>query len=281
MPEIATPTLPSIERRIALRASPARVWTALTDELGTWFADRAELDLRPGGAGWLEWDAYGRFPIVVEAADPERRLAWRGRPGDADPTDFEQTTLTEWILEPAAGGGTTLTVRETGFRRPDARLGNVAGWFVQLRALMEHVASEPWDRPIHRTLHLRADPARVWQALTDRDAFRAWWGSSTDVERAPGSEGWFSFPEHGRRAVRIEAVDAPVYLAWRWNAASQEPLADAGEVLLTEWLLQPRDDGGTDLHLVESGFRGPGSFGDNSGGWDDEVLPLLVKVVDG
>ena len=38
--------------------------------------------------------------------------------------------------------------------------------------------------------------------------------------------------------------------------AGQEPLAGAAEVLLTEWLLQPRDDGGTDLHLVESGFRG-------------------------
>lgn len=71
----------------------------------------------------------------------------------------------------------------------------MAGWFAQLRALMDHVADEPWDRPIHRTLHLRAAPARVWHALTDRDAFRAWWGSSTDVDRVPRSEGWFTYDD--------------------------------------------------------------------------------------
>jgi uncharacterized protein YndB with AHSA1/START domain len=46
---------PAIERTLRLRASPARVWRALTEpeELNHWFGQRCEIDLRPTGDAWM------------------------------------------------------------------------------------------------------------------------------------------------------------------------------------------------------------------------------------
>jgi len=102
------------------------------------------------------------------------------------------------------------------------------------------------------------------------------------IEIREGSEGWFFFPEYGRHAVQIVAVERPRYLASRWTSDEPEiPLADATQPLLVEWVLQEREDGGTDLHLMESGFTGPKKYADNAEGWTDEVLPLFAKHVDG
>jgi hypothetical protein len=49
-------------------------------------------------------------------------------------------------------------------------------------------------------------------------------------------------------------------------------------VLRTEWVLVPREDGGTDLHLLETGFIGPDSIRENEGGWE-QVIQLLRKHV--
>jgi uncharacterized protein YndB with AHSA1/START domain len=122
----------------------------------------------------------------------------------------------------------------------------------------------------------------VWRALTDPTDLKVWWGDLVDIDIREGSEGWFSFPEYGRHAVQIVAVEPPRYLAWRWTSDEPDvPLADAVQPLLVEWVLQEREGGGTDLHLMESGFTGPKKYADNTEGWTDEVLPLLVKLVDG
>ncbi len=81
--------------------------------------------------------------------------------------------------------------------------------------------------------------------------------------------------------MRVEAVEEPRYFAWSWSAAAKDTtLADADEVLLTEWLLQARPDGRTDLHLVESGFRGPDSRKDNTRGWDGQLANLEAALGD-
>lgn len=94
-----------------------------------------------------------------------------------------------------------------------------------------------------------------------------------------GLDGWFVWAEHGRFAVRIEAVEPIRYLAWRWTPEPGATLESAREVSRTEWLFVPRDDGGTDLHLFESGFRGPREHEMNSSGWDGEVVPALRRVL--
>ena len=45
-----TTTIAAIDRQLDFRASPERLWRALTEdgELGAWFGQRAQLDLRRG-----------------------------------------------------------------------------------------------------------------------------------------------------------------------------------------------------------------------------------------
>ena len=49
------------------------------------------------------------------------------------------------------------------------------------------------------------------------------------------------------------------------------------QVLRTEWTSVPREDGGTDLHLFESGFTGPKDSRRNGGRLGRQVIPSLRK----
>ncbi|HEY4189569.1 MAG TPA: SRPBCC family protein [Candidatus Limnocylindrales bacterium] len=271
-------TLAAIERQLDFRASRDRLWRALTedDELAEWFGQRAHLDLRPGGDGWMEFDGYGRVPIRIEAIDPLRRLAWRwGDPGVG--LDEGHATLVEFELESLADGGTRLRVRETGFRREAERWDHSEGWLSELAELATHVADEPWQAGIRRTEVFTSSVDRVWAALGEPAGLAAWWSGVDPVDVRPGAEGWWRW-DIGSHAYRIETVEPPRYLCWSWVTERDVPLADAPEVLRTEWALVSRDDGGTDLHLFESGFKGPKSTSDNSEGWQ-EMLGQLRKAI--
>jgi uncharacterized protein YndB with AHSA1/START domain len=277
-------TKPTIDRTLDLQASPERVWAALTvpQELSSWFGSAADFRPEVGYAGWFEWEGYGRFHVVVDAVEPGRYLScsWANEPGG--PVGEGAARRSEWWIEPGPEGGTVLRLRESGFDAHKDLDENTFGWLEELGELRDHLATEPWQHPIGRKLELKADRDRVWRALTDPADLKAWWGDLVDIEIREGSEGWFFFPEYGRHAVQIVAVEPPRYLAWRWTSDEPEiPLADATQPLLVEWVLQEREGGGTDLHLMESGFTGPKKYADNSEGWTDEVLPLLEKLVDG
>jgi uncharacterized protein YndB with AHSA1/START domain len=280
MTETITNETPAIERELDLAASPDRVWRALTDsaELASWFPQRASIPDEVGGVGWMEWDGHPRFAIRIEAFDPPRYLAWRW--ASSEQPDFDgSASLVEWTVEPATGGGTTLRLRESGFADVASRRGNVDGWVQELGELSELLATEPWQRGISRTWTFRADPERVWRAFGDPDELRAWWGGTEPVEIRPGFEGWFAWPTEGRFAMRIERVEPPTYLSWRWTTTPDAALADADEVLLTEWVIVPDEGGGTTVRLLETGFRGPKNHEMNSGGWDTDVAPALGKLL--
>src|SRR5262245_20662755 len=268
----------AIERQLDFRAAPDRLWRALTDdaELRQWFGQAAQLDLRAGGEGWFEWADHGRFPVRIEVFEPVTRLSWRW--GDVGRSVDERSTLVEFRLDPLPTGGTRLFVRESGFETEDARWGNTEGWMSELAELAHHVAGQPFEAGIRRTYALSSPPDRVWPAFSDPAELAAWWSGSPDLEDRPGYVGWFTWPtEGGRFGMRIEAVEPPRYLSWSWTPVVDTPVAEAGTVLRTEWTLVPRDDGGTDLHLFETGFTGPDDFEANSGGWDGDVLPALRR----
>ena len=273
-----TTTIAAIDRQLDFRASPERLWRALTEdgELGAWFGQRAQLDLRAGGDGWLEFEGYGRVPVRIEVFEPVTRLSWRW--GDAGTSVEEGSTLVEFRLDPLAGGGTRLHLRESGFEREHNRWSNTEGWMTELAELAKHVAVEPFEAGIRRTYALTSPLDRVWRAFSEPAELGAWWAGTPDLEIRPGYEGWFVWPsEGGRFGMRFEAVEPPRYLCWSWTPVPAVPLAEAQTVLRTEWTLVPRDDGGTDLHLFESGFTEPNGFGQNSGGWDGDILPALRR----
>jgi uncharacterized protein YndB with AHSA1/START domain len=142
----AAAELPAIERTLELKASPQRVWRAITDadELAKWFPQRATWDLRPGGQGTFYWDGHGDFPIRVERVDPPRYLAWSwGLEAEQDLESAHNVTLVEWWLEATEDGGTRLRLRESGFRRPEHRSENEQGWTEELAELIELVDGTP------------------------------------------------------------------------------------------------------------------------------------------
>ena len=99
----------SIEKELFIKATPQRVFQALTEKevLERWFLVKAELDLRPGGAIRFEWgpDAVEIGKILM--CEPPHRLSYTWEAMEPSPTTitFELT---------AENGGTRLRLTHTG-----------------------------------------------------------------------------------------------------------------------------------------------------------------------
>ena len=136
-----------IERTLELAHPPERVWAALTtaEGLGTWFGNRAEVDLRVGGEAKLAWDSGDTAVLTIERLEPPRVFGYTW-PVSGLPADDPRRTYVEFTLEPV-GSGTRLTVVESGFAQltGDAHTkaydGNVEGWTSELAELVEYLAT--------------------------------------------------------------------------------------------------------------------------------------------
>jgi uncharacterized protein YndB with AHSA1/START domain len=142
----------SIERQVLLRAPRSRVWNALTDvkKFCEWFGvDAADGEFKPGAKVRMSASESngGDFDIMVEQMQPEHLFTWRWHPGARDPAvdyDKETPTLVEFKLADAPGG-TTLTIRESGFdnislaRRARVFGENNQGWDDQIKNLERYV----------------------------------------------------------------------------------------------------------------------------------------------
>jgi len=139
-----------IEKRVVLRAPRSRVWRAISDakEFGTWF--RLTLD-GAFAAGKTVRGRHDNFKVEmrIERIEPERYFSYRWHPYPKDPAkDYaeEPMTLVEFTLEDAEGGGTALTIVESGFdriplaRRAEAFRMNTEGWAGQIKNLAGYVS---------------------------------------------------------------------------------------------------------------------------------------------
>jgi len=134
-----------IERTVQVAHPPAKVWAALTtaEGLGSWFGNKATIDLRPGGSASMTWDHGLTAEMRVERVEEPTVFAftWHiyGLPDD-DP----RRTYVEFTLE-AEGEGTRLTVVESGFAQlPDdvyrkAYESNTDGWASELGELVDYL----------------------------------------------------------------------------------------------------------------------------------------------
>jgi uncharacterized protein YndB with AHSA1/START domain len=134
----------TVEKVLEFQASPERVWKAITDpaELSMWFGDRTELELRPGGEGFMAWNSHGSFAVRVEEVDPPQRLVWSWVHEPDVPFDAAPSTRVEWTLTPREGGGTTLHLKETGFLTDKHHQDNTGGWDEELGELVQLLGSE-------------------------------------------------------------------------------------------------------------------------------------------
>jgi uncharacterized protein YndB with AHSA1/START domain len=145
----------AIEKNIELKASPQRVWRALTDyrEFGEWFRVKLDQPFIEGQAsrGRILHPGYEHliFEIKVVRLRPETLFAYTWHPYALDPAvDYSQETptLVEFRLQKSATG-TLLTLTESGFdnipahRRDEALRMNSGGWEQQMKNIERHVAS--------------------------------------------------------------------------------------------------------------------------------------------
>jgi uncharacterized protein YndB with AHSA1/START domain len=148
-----TTTTDRIEKQITLRATPARVWRAISTpkEFATWFGlTPLRDDFAPGKTVHASVTYQGKemaFTFEIDRMEPEQLMAFRWHPFAIDPAvDYskEPMTLVELRLAPA-GTGTLLTVTESGFdripveRRARAFEMDSSGWAQQLDNIKRHV----------------------------------------------------------------------------------------------------------------------------------------------
>ena len=143
-----------IEKQIELKASPARVWRALTDsrEFGEWFRVKVDGPFVQGQVsnGHITYPGYEhiQWQIMVMKMEPEALFSFTWHPYAVDPNlDYskETPTLVEFRLDRSAIG-TLLRLTESGFekipadRRLEAFRMNERGWTEQMTNIESYVA---------------------------------------------------------------------------------------------------------------------------------------------
>jgi uncharacterized protein YndB with AHSA1/START domain len=149
----ATTETTSVEREIAIDASPETVWQCLVDvdKATRWMGETASFDAWPGGAYRIGvipgHTAAGTF---VEL-DPPRRLVytWGWEPGEDGPNRVPPGTTTIEIELVPTGDGTTLRFSHTGLPSAEAAESHAHGWDHYLERLAiaargDDPGADPW-----------------------------------------------------------------------------------------------------------------------------------------
>lgn len=133
------------------------------------------------------------------------------------------------------------------------------------------------ERVVEKLVDFEVDVDRVWEAITDPNELARWFGDEAEVDLRPGGDVFMTWENHGRYAIRVEEVDAPTRLVWSWVHEPGVAFEDAPATRV-EWTLHPAADGGTTLHLRETGFLTDLHHGQNDEGWDAELAELSALL---
>jgi uncharacterized protein YndB with AHSA1/START domain len=138
---------------------------------------------------------------------------------------------------------------------------------------------------IERETLIQASLERVWSLVAQPGFWVADKASLPGTVAREGESMVARNPEYGDFPVRVEKVDPPTYLAYRWASAFPGEELREDNSTLVEFTLTPEGDG-TRLRVVESGFAGlAGSdelrnkaLKDNTGGWPLELDALKKRA---
>ena len=137
---------------------------------------------------------------------------------------------------------------------------------------------------IRRTIHIAAPIEKVWSAVTEPAHISQWFGQAALDGAGVGATCTLSWPGHVS-PFRIEAMDAPRMVAYRWSnddAAGALPaqVDEANSTVFTFTLESVT--GGTQLLVTETGFEvtsdPAANMESHRGGWDAELDKLVVLL---
>jgi uncharacterized protein YndB with AHSA1/START domain len=140
---------------------------------------------------------------------------------------------------------------------------------------------------VRRTIRIAAPIEKVWTAVTEPEHISKWLGLTVLVGTGAGASGTISFPDYGTVPLRVEAMDAPRMVSYRWgndDAADQLPDAvDTDQSTVFTFTLEAVPDG-TELTVVETGFDRTSdpaaNMASHAEGWVSE-LDKLVALLEG
>jgi uncharacterized protein YndB with AHSA1/START domain len=138
---------------------------------------------------------------------------------------------------------------------------------------------------IERETLIAAPVERVWSLVAEPGFWVADKASLPGTVAKEGESMVAKNAEYGDFPVRVEKVDPPTYLAYRWTSAFPGEEVREDNSTLVEFTLT-REGDKTRLRVVESGFaalagseelRGQ-AVKDNTGGWPQELDALKTRA---
>ena len=140
---------------------------------------------------------------------------------------------------------------------------------------------------VRRTMRIAAPVEKVWRAVTEPEHISRWFGKTVLDGTGAGAAGTMTFEGYGVIPIRVEAIDAPRSVSYRWgNDDAVRRAGGAIDETTTTVLTFTLDefDGGTVLTVVVTGFDRTSdpkaNMADHAEGWVSE-LDKLVALLEG
>lgn len=138
---------------------------------------------------------------------------------------------------------------------------------------------------VRRSIRIAASIEKVWRSVTEPERVSQWFGALELDRTGAGASGTMTFGPDDVIPLRVESVDEPRSIVYRWrndDALGHRPaVLDEETSTLVEFTLEAIDDG-TLLTVVESGFESTSDPAANMEyhrtGWDEELDKLVVLV---
>ena len=124
---------------------------------------------------------------------------------------------------------------------------------------------------VKRTVLLDADPAEVWQALTDEALLSQWLASEVELDPREGGELVCRFADGEERRGEVAVVEEAERLAFTWHR-------EEGGESWVEWIVDAVADG-TRLTVIETATpAGPMLMAAAAAGWAPRLGSLRLAL---
>ena len=141
---------------------------------------------------------------------------------------------------------------------------------------------------VTRSISIAAPVEKVWRAITDPEHLSRWFGRTVLRGAGVGAVGTMTFEGHGAVPIRVEAVDAPRSVTYRWNNDDAlgilPPDLDESSSTVFTFTLEAQESG-TRLTVVETGFERTSdpeaNLESHRRGWDLEIDKLVALLREG